>query len=132
MTQLERTDLISSGGRPLYIDSLPVFTNVDVAKTRVVAFGDEVHRDEYAVELTLTPSASARFAEFTQSWVGHPLAMLVEGKLVSAPFVQERILGGKCQITVEGMGKEMVTRLAQGIVDTSSFRWPQPTVAPSP
>lgn len=116
----------------VYVDSIPVFANADVLEARVLEFEDVGHRKEFSVELTLTASAKARFAEFTASRVGRPVAFVIEGRLVSAPFVAERIPGGKCQILVEGMGVERATQMAQGIVDTSSFRWPHPMVAPLP
>lgn len=116
----------------VYVDPTPVLTNADVMEARVVVFEDAGHRHENPVELTLTPSAKARFAAFTASRVGRPLAIVIDGRLVSAPFVAEAIPGGKCQILVEGMGVERATQMAQGIVDTSSFRWPNPTAAPTP
>lgn len=130
MLQVGRTDPWTGVEKFIYVDSTPVFTNADVVETRVLEQTDHGLPPDYNVELTLTSSAKSRFAEFTGKRVGHPIAMLVEGKVISAPFVLERIPGGKCWIGTAGLGKELATQIAQGIVGPSSFQWPRTEATP--
>jgi preprotein translocase subunit SecD len=67
----------------------------------------------WAVNFKLTDDASARFAEVTERMVGKRLAMLVDGKVVSAPTVQSRIVGSG-QITGNFTEQE-AQRIAEGL-----------------
>jgi len=52
-----------------------------------------------AVSITFTPEGGEKFANITADNVGKPLAILLDGGVVSAPVVQDRITGGTAQIT---------------------------------
>jgi hypothetical protein len=51
------------------------------------------------VSFVLTPEGSARFSELTRENTGRRLAILVDGKVVSAPVVRAEIAGGQGQIS---------------------------------
>lgn len=130
MLQVGRTDPWTGVEKFLHVDSTPVFTNADVVETRVLEQTYHGLPPDYTVELTLTSSAKSRFAEFTGKRVGLPIAMLVEGKVISAPLVMDRIPGGKCWMGTAGLGQELATQIAKGIVGPSSFQWPRTEAAP--
>lgn len=58
--------------------------------------------DEYGrpvVSIEFKPEGSKKFYEVTARSVGKPLAILLDGKIISAPNVNEAISGGRAQIS---------------------------------
>jgi len=53
----------------------------------------------YEIRVQFTEAGSRRFAELTGANVGRLLAIVLDGRLYSAPRVNERIAGGSAQIT---------------------------------
>jgi preprotein translocase subunit SecD len=51
------------------------------------------------VVLEFTEEGSQKFAQLTEVNIGKPLAIMLDENLVSAPVVQDRIIGGTAQIT---------------------------------
>jgi preprotein translocase subunit SecD len=51
------------------------------------------------VGLEFTPEGSDLFAKITKANVGKPLAVILDGQVLSAPVIQGEITGGKAQIT---------------------------------
>ena len=51
------------------------------------------------VRLDFTPAASRKFGDLTAAMVGHKLAVVVDGTIVSAPIIESAIKGGAAQIT---------------------------------
>ena len=73
----------------------PVLTARDVAAAERVAGAD----GSPAVLVRLNGPAAARFAVATGAAIGQPMAILLDGEIVSAPVVRERIAGGQLMIT---------------------------------
>jgi preprotein translocase subunit SecD len=69
------------------------------------------------VVFRLTDTSAVRFAELTARNVGKPLAIRVDGRVLSKPVVREPILGGSGQIS-DGLSAEeardVANRLASG------------------
>jgi len=57
-----------------------------------------------SVSLSFTTEASKRFSEFTKRFKKHKLAMILDGKLLMSPTIQEQISGGK--ILIQGLESE--------------------------
>jgi preprotein translocase subunit SecD len=58
--------------------------------------------DQYGkpvVSIEFSPEGTTKFARVTQQNVGKPLAILLDGKVISAPNINEPIRGGKAQIS---------------------------------
>ncbi|MDD5455880.1 MAG: protein translocase subunit SecD [Candidatus Margulisbacteria bacterium] len=58
--------------------------------------------DQYGksvVSIEFTPEGARKFADVTARNVGKPLAILLDGNIISAPNISEPILGGKAQIS---------------------------------
>lgn len=51
-----------------------------------------------SVDIEFTASGSKLFYEFTSSHIGKPLAILLDGKVISAPNIRQAIAGGRAQI----------------------------------
>ncbi len=67
------------------------------------------------VNIRLTPRGRTLFAETTKRWLGKPMPIRLDGRLLSEPVVVETILGGELQI-LGAMTVEQSTQLAIDIL----------------
>lgn len=67
-----------------------------------------------AVELKFTEAGAARLAEVTGSNVGRRMGMILNGELVTAPVIRDRISGGVAVINGE-FTQEEAERVAAGL-----------------
>lgn len=97
--------------RPVYVSEQVVLSNTDV-KSASVYFG------QYGVEIHIvfTEIGAERFACATEQNIMRPLAILVDGRLLSAPIVRERITGGTAVISGNFTMQE-AERIADGIAE---------------
>jgi len=71
----------------IYLESMALVTADDVSNARVVdALGDR-----FAVDITFKNDASARLSRATAAHVGKPVAIVLDGRVVSAPVVRSPI-----------------------------------------
>ena len=87
----------------------PVVTPGDVMSATANSAGSG-----WAVNVALDPAGSAAVASATHGLFGEQLAMLVDGLVVSAPFVQDPITTGRLQITggfTEDIAKSLASQL---------------------
>jgi preprotein translocase subunit SecD len=69
------------------------------------------------IAITFTEQGSKRFAEVTRDHVGHRLAIVVDGKVYSAPRIMMEIPGGKAVISgsfTEEEATQLAARLSAG------------------
>ncbi len=81
--------------------------------------------DEYGrplVQIEFTPEGSEKFAKVTESHVGKPLAILLDGQIISAPTINEPIRGGKAQIS----GNFSITEMRELIIKLKAGALPVP------
>ena len=71
-------------------------TGADLAESAVTF---DQNTGKPAVSLTFTKEGGDKFAKITGNNVGKPVAILLDFEIVSAPNVQEKIVGGTAQIT---------------------------------
>lgn len=64
------------------------------------------------IVFTLSNSGARKFGNFTAKNVGKPFAIVLDDKILSAPTIQEPILGGSGQISGSGFTVEGTTLLA--------------------
>ena len=69
--------------RPVYVSSTPILTDADFVSASITK-DDQGKR---AVALTLSDDAANRFFNYTRAHINEPIAILVDGKLISAPTV---------------------------------------------
>ena len=75
--------------RTLYLAAGAEFTNRDFASARVVQ--DSLGGP--GIELILTEDAALRMEELTAAWIGKPLAILINGEVVTAPVIRSVMQG---------------------------------------
>ncbi len=71
---------------------------------------DEYNRSQ--VSFKFNPIGAKRFAKATSENVGKRFAIVLDGKVISAPTIQEAITGGSGRITSSGFGVQEATDLA--------------------
>jgi preprotein translocase subunit SecD len=54
---------------------------------------------EVAITIVFTPAGTEKFAQVTRDNIGERLAIVIDGKLLSAPNIMEAITGGVAKIT---------------------------------
>ncbi len=142
--------LIGSTGRLDFIEVPPARANEVVAGAaippdlRVVFSGDKIRSatpgtDEFgarAVNFVLTDEGSQIFAQYTSQHVGEQFAIVLDGRVVSAPSIRQPITGGQGQIsggfTTSAEVNELVTVLRYGAlpnaIEEVSFSKISPTL----
>ena len=80
--------------RKVYVSDQILLSNEDVASARPTktSYG-------YCVAIQLTREGARKFAQVTEQNLMKPIAILVDGEVLSAPIVQERITGGTAMIS---------------------------------
>lgn len=81
--------------RKILVEKKAVLTGADLSESHI-GF-DQFGAPE--VRLRFTSEGSRKFAEVTRHNVGSMLAIILDGRVSSAPRIQEAILGGRAQIT---------------------------------
>ena len=72
---------------------------------------------EPVISFKMTPSSARAFAELTTQNVGRKAAILIDGRVVSAPVIREPILGGSGQVSGHFSAQEardIALRLSSG------------------
>jgi preprotein translocase subunit SecD len=96
------------------IDLAAIVTGRDVAKAEVI-YDPNTLRPE--VQLELTRASATRFGEATAALVGHKLAIVLDGKVVSAPVVNAAIRGGRIVIAMGAGDPAQLEQQASDLVD---------------
>ncbi len=73
---------------------------------------------EAVVSITFNQAGGARFAKLTSENVGKPFAIILDGKVLSAPNINEPIMGGQAQIS-GSFTTESATQLAISLASGS-------------
>ena len=92
-----------SGWRSYLASNEAVITAADVADATV---GEDAVTGAQHVDVQLTADAAERFRAFTRTHTRRRLAIVVDGRVESAPVVQQEIDVGRIQVTVAGEPKQ--------------------------
>lgn len=81
-------------------DGNVVLDGTDIASAEGVAYNDQTTGlTKYVVQLKMTDEGTKKFAEATTANVGKQIAIIYDGKTVSAPTVNEAITSGSAEIS---------------------------------
>ena len=86
------------------------------------------------VGLNFNNEGAKKFEEITSKNIGRPVAILLDGQIISAPIVQEKISGGQAVITGDftiDEVKQIVTLLNSGVLPVGLSLIEQRTVGPT-
>ena len=81
-------ETVIPGDRTIYLHQETVVTNSDIAQARVTQ-GDAA--STFSVTVTFNADGAAKMLRASQSHIGRPLAILVDGEVVTAPVLRSRI-----------------------------------------
>jgi preprotein translocase subunit SecD len=105
---LTEMTVVGSGQR-VYLSKESVLSNPDVESARAVAGPGGPQ-----IEIVFTRAGAKRFSRATEKGIMKPLGILVDGQLISAPIVREKIIGRKAVISGRFSDRE-ARRIADGI-----------------
>jgi preprotein translocase subunit SecD len=80
------------------------------------AIASKGRQDYWQVDFSLTPEGTKRFAEITGQNIGKRLAIVIDGRLMTAPVILTQITLGKGQITgnfTKQEAKDLASKLSQ-------------------
>jgi len=89
-----------AGARTYLIEDRPV---LDGHALRDVTIDRAPDLNRPYLQVEFDDAGAAALAEVTTAEIGHKLVIVVDGRVVSAPVVQERIAGGRVNISLGGM-----------------------------
>jgi preprotein translocase subunit SecD len=111
-------DPTAATGKPRWrtylIEDAAIISGADVARVQAT-YDPATMRPIVVVELDA--DGRARFADATAAAVGAKLAIVLDGRVVSAPVVHSRIPGGRVQITMGGGDPKAQEREAHDLVE---------------
>ncbi|NOZ92892.1 protein translocase subunit SecD [bacterium 3DAC] len=96
-------DIVDLLGKPAVLEfrdptgKQVLLTGKDLVKA--YAGVDQNNSAYYAVYLEFNDEGAKKFAEITSKYLGKPIPIVLDGKVISAPVVQSVITGGKAVIT---------------------------------
>ncbi len=102
---------VAGSDRVIYLHPEAIVTNDDIAAARVVAGNAP---DQFHVAVTLTSSAGEKMRAATADHIGRPVALLVDGEVISAPTVRSAI-GAEALIT-GNFSRGDADRIANGML----------------
>jgi hypothetical protein len=73
---------------------------------------------------------AARFAGLTERSINAPLAILFDGRVVTAPRVREKISGGQAEIILRPTAEQAFAELLQSLPETDPNAPPEPAFGP--
>ena len=96
--------------REVYLQNEAVLTTAHIASAKVTTspYGPQI-------DIVLTKEGRAVFAKLTRDNIDKPLAILVDGEVISAPIIRAPITGGRAVIAGQFSEKE-ADRIAKGIM----------------
>ena len=83
-----REAVVAGTSKKIYLHAQPVIVNGDIAAARVVPGSGE---STFGVAVTFTAGGAAKVRRATQSHIGRPVAILVDGRVVTAPVIRSPI-----------------------------------------
>jgi preprotein translocase subunit SecD len=102
---------IAGSDRVVYLHQEVVVTNEDIAQSSVVQ-GDRPSR--FGVGVQFTTAGTQKMRQATASHVGRPVAILIDGEVVTAPVLKDPITGTSAMISGDYTQAE-AERIVNGI-----------------
>ena len=100
--------VVAGSKKKIYLHKTTEITNADIAQARAAK-----ENDKLAIELVFTKDGAKKVAEVSKAHTGKPLAILLNGKVLSAPIIRDPI-GDRAMISGE-FTREDVDRIVMGI-----------------
>jgi len=99
------------------VSALPSSAQPLKLEVAAASAGFDLRTNEPVVTFRMTPASAKLFAELTSKSVGRPMALIVDGRVLTKPVIREPIIGGAGQISANlsaADAKALAERLASG------------------
>ena len=115
---------VKDSGLKIYLHKTVLISNKDVADAKVVisdtriadllrASGVNVDADKkYEVEITFTNKAAQRIEKATQKHLNKPIAIIIDGVVVGAPFLPDKLSN---KASISALTKEEAEKIASSL-----------------
>jgi preprotein translocase subunit SecD len=101
----------------LILDKKRLLDNSDIANAFVTIGQDKILR----IIITLKQTSAIKFKHITEKYINRQIAILLDEKITSAPFVRRPITGGSFEFALPpGTTKERALEIVQGILNYKS------------
>ena len=102
----EEAEFLTSGSHRYLVEKQVLLDESAIASAyaapmQFCSMADIPFKRSYVLSLTMTETGSERFAELTKENVGRQLAIVVDGRLLSAPMINDQIDGPQMTVTGE-------------------------------
>lgn len=99
-----------------YDENDVLLDGMDIGKAEIATQeGSQTGEKENILNITFTSKGADKFAEATAKAVGAQIAILSNGKLISAPTVYQEITDGKCVISISSADVEEIQNLVDAL-----------------
>ena len=103
---------VAGGDSKVYVRGEALLTNADIKSAALArATGDA---GSPQIEIVFTKAGRAKFVAATAQAVGKQIAILIDGRVICAPCVREKVTGGRAVIT-GAFSREEAQRIADGL-----------------
>jgi len=100
---------VADSGRTIYLHPELIVTNDDIAQSWVTQEG----ADHFGVSVELLEAGAQRMRQATAAHLGRPVAILIDGEVVTAPAVRSAI--SNSAVISGGYSRSAAERIADGI-----------------
>ena len=123
-TAAEIGEQVATVGQPLPTEE-PALFGWDGIRTIVA---DTNQQGFSVLQVTLRPAAAAAFGDYTAAHIGEFFAILIDGRVVSAPSINEEIRGGVMQVSAGDLDGQMNAAMAILLGGEQPRAWADPVV----
>ena len=117
LTPLKDYDEVSDGtGSTLYVARRTIISDMDIARAKTERNPTTGNLD---ILIYMTTDGEKKFADLTGANVGAKLAIFINGKLMSAPVIRERISEGVVLITGDALSASEARKIVRKLNDNS-------------
>lgn len=101
-------------GEVMYLEKEPVLDQTSVQSAKI--FKDEYSPDKgFNIEVVLNDDGAKEFAKLTESSIGKRIAIVYDGQIMTAPFVNDKIPSGKAVISSGDLSEDEAEGIAKAL-----------------
>jgi len=100
---------VGTSDRVIYLHPESIVTNDDIAQNWITQDGP----DRFGISVVFSPAAAQRMRQATATHIGRPVAILIDGEVVSAPVLRSAI--SDSAVISGDYTREQAQRIADGV-----------------
>jgi preprotein translocase subunit SecD len=94
----------STDDEAIKLERSPSITSMDISE---ITKGSNLGDNSPEISIVLTSEGARKFRQLTYDNIGKPIAIVIDGKIVSLPIVQAEIYGGKVSLRIDSSEEEL-------------------------